>query len=154
MENTYFVTITGIDHYYGKKPFEIGRIVKLIKDKDNEYDKEAVAAYLPFIEIIGYVANSTNTVYDGTISAGRLYDKIDDYAYARVMFVTHTSVIALVLDKEDIEETDDDDGDEENDNIDSSKIISLAEQADEKTERSPDKKKKGKAKQKIGFAIE
>lgn len=154
MENTYFVTITGIDHYYGKKPFEIGRIVKLIKDKDNEYDKEAVAAYLPFIEIIGYVANSTNTVYDGTISAGRLYDKIDDYAYARVMFITHTSVIALVLDKEDIEETDDDDGDEENDNIDSSKIISLAEQADEKTERSPDKKKKGKAKQKIGFAIE
>lgn len=154
MENTYFVTITGIDHYYGKKPFEIGRIVKLIKDKDNEYDKEAVAAYLPFIEIIGYVANSTNTVYDGTISAGRLYDKIDDYAYARVMFVTHTSAIALVLDKEDIEETDDDDGDEENDNIDSSKIISLAEQADEKTERSPDKKKKGKAKQKIGFAIE
>lgn len=154
MENTYFVTITGIDHYYGKKPFEIGRIVKLIKDKDNEYDKEAIAVYLPFIETIGYVANSTNTVYDGTISAGRLYDKIDDYAYARVMFVTHTSVIALVLDKEDIEETDDDDGDEENDNIDSSKIISLAEQADEKTERSPDKKKKGKAKQKIGFAIE
>ena len=46
MENTYFVTITGIDHYYGKKPFEIGRIVKLIKDKNNEYDKEAIAAYL------------------------------------------------------------------------------------------------------------
>lgn len=90
MENTYFVTITGIDHYYGKKPFEIGRIVKLIKDKNNEYDKEAIAAYLPFIETIGYVANSTNTVYDGTISAGRLYDKIDDYTYARVMFVTRT----------------------------------------------------------------
>lgn len=151
MENTYFVTITGIDHYYGKKPFEIGRIVKLIKDKNNEYDKEAIAAYLPFIETIGYVANSTNTVYDGTISAGRLYDKIDDYAYARVMFVTRTSVIALVLDKEDVEETEDDDSDEEDDNTSSSEIISVTEQAEKK---SPAKKNKGKAKQKIGFAIE
>lgn len=151
MENTYFVTITGIDHYYGKKPFEIGRIVKLIKDKNNEYDKEAIAAYLPFIETIGYVANSTNTVYDGTISAGRLYDKIDDYAYARVMFVTRTSVIALVLDKEDVEETEDDDSDEEDDNTSSPEIISVTESADKK---SPTKKNKGKAKQKIGFAIE
>lgn len=120
MENTYFVTITGINHYYGKKPFEIGRIVKLIKDKDNEYDKEAIAAYLPFIESIGYVANSVNTVYDGTISAGRLYDKIDDYAYARVMFVTHTSVIALVLDKEDVEETEDNRNKNKNDKQESS----------------------------------
>lgn len=154
MENTYFVTITGIDHYYGKKPFEIGRIVKLIKDKSNEYDKEAIAAYLPFIETIGYVANSTNTVYDGTISAGRLYDKIDDYAYARVMFVTRTSVIALVLDKEDVEETEDDDSDEEDDNTSSPEIISDTEPAGGKIEKSPAKKNKGKAKQKIGFAIE
>lgn len=152
MENTYFVTITGISHYYGKKPFEIGRIVKLIKDKENECDKEAIAAYLPFIETIGYVANSVNTVYDGTISAGRLYDKIDDYAYARVMFVTHTSVIALVLDKNDVEETEDDDSDDENNG--SSEKISVSEQADEKIEKTSAKKKKSKAKQKIGFAIE
>lgn len=154
MENTYFVTITGIDHYYGKKPFEIGRIIKLIKDKNNEYDKEAVAAFLPFIETIGYVANSTNTVYDGTISAGRLYDKIDDYAYARVMFVTRTSVIALVLDKEDVEETEDDDSDDVNNSIDGAEIISDAEPVGGKIEKSPAKKNKGKAKQKIGFAIE
>lgn len=107
MEKTYFVTITGLNHYYGKKPFEIGRIIKLIKEPDNEYDKEAILAFLPYIEKIGYVANSANTVYDGTISAGRLYDKIDDYAYGRVMFVTHSSAIVLVLDKEDVEEEDD-----------------------------------------------
>lgn len=144
MENTYFVTITGIDHYYGKKPFEIGRIVKLIKDKNNEYDKEAVAAFLPFIETIGYVANSTNTVYDGTISAGRLYDKIDDYAYARVMFVTRTSVIALVLDKEDVEETEDDDSDDVNNSIDGAEIIPDAEPAGGKIEKSPAKKNRVK----------
>lgn len=108
MEKTYFITITGLNHYYGTKPFEIGRVIKLIKEPDNEYDNEAIVAFLPFIDKIGYVANSTNTVYQGTISAGRLYDKIEDYAYARIMFVTHSSVIALVLDKDDVEEADDD----------------------------------------------
>lgn len=112
MEKTYFITITGINHYYGRKPFEIGRVIKLIKEPDNEYDKEAIVAFLPFIDKIGYVANSTNTVYDGTISAGRLYDKIEEYAYAKIMFVTHSSVIAVVLDKDDVEEDDDDDDNE------------------------------------------
>lgn len=112
MEKTYFITITGISHYYGRKPFEIGRVIKLIKEPDNEYDKEAIVAFLPFIDKIGYVANSTNTVYDGTISAGRLYDKIEDYAYAKVMFVTHSSVIALVLDKDDVEKEEDEDDNE------------------------------------------
>ena len=112
MEKTYFITITGLNHYYGQKPFEIGRVIKLIKEPDNEYDKEAIVAFLPFIDKIGYVANSTNTVYNGTISAGRLYDKIEEYAYAKVMFVTHSSVIAIVLDKDDVEE--DNDNDDEN----------------------------------------
>ncbi len=140
MEKTYFVTITGLNHYYGKKPFEIGRIIKLIKEPDNEYDKEAILAFLPFIEKIGYVANSTNTVYDGTISAGRLYDKIEDYAYGRVMFVTHSSAIVLVLDKEDVEEEDDETDD-----------------APEvpKKEVEPEKpKKKKNNKQPIGFKAE
>lgn len=140
MEKTYFVTITGLNHYYGKKPFEIGRIIKLIKEPDNEYDKEAILAFLPFIDKIGYVANSTNTVYDGTISAGRLYDKIDNYAYGKVMFVTHSSAIVLVLDKEDVEEEDDETDD-----------------APEvpKKEVEPEKpKKKKNNKQPIGFKAE
>lgn len=140
MEKTYFVTITGLNHYYGKKPFEIGRIIKLIKEPDNEYDKEAILAFLPYIDKIGYVANSTNTVYDGTISAGRLYDKIEDYAYGRVMFVTHSSAIVLVLDKEDVEEEDDETDD-----------------APEvpKKEVEPEKpKKKKNNKQPIGFKAE
>ena len=70
--------------------------------------RKAICAFLPFIDKIGYVANSTNTVYQGTVSAGRIYDKIDDYAYARTMFITHSSVIALVLDKSDVEESDTD----------------------------------------------
>ena len=40
------------------------------------------------------------------MSAGRLYDKIDDYAYAQTMFITHSSVIALVLPPEAVEDSD------------------------------------------------
>ncbi|MGN0677501.1 MAG: HIRAN domain-containing protein [Ruminococcus sp.] len=142
MENTYFVTITGLNHYYGKKPFEIGRIIRLIKEPDNEYDNEAIAAILPFIDKIGYVANSTNTVYDGTISAGRLYDKIEDYAYGKVMFVTHSSAIVLVLDKEDVEESDEDEDEEETVSVPANEV---------KTKKKTKKQKNSK--QPIGFRI-
>ncbi len=104
MENI-FITITGINHYFGKKPFEIGRTVKLIKEPNNTYDSEAIGVYLPFIDKIGNVANSVNTVYGGTQSAGRLWDKIDDTALAQVMFTTHSSVIAIVLPPEDEKES-------------------------------------------------
>lgn len=92
-----FVTITGQNHYLGMKPYKVGRIVKLVKDKDNEYDEDAIAVVLPFIDVIGYVANSTNTVFQGTYSAGRLYDKLGDSVFAEIMFITHSSVIARVL---------------------------------------------------------
>lgn len=104
MEKQYFITITGLHHYYDKRPFEIGRIFKLKKEPDNEYDEEAIKAELPYIGTVGYVANSANTVYTGTVSAGRLYDHIGDYTYAQVLFVTHSSAIALVLPPEEVEE--------------------------------------------------
>ena len=94
---TMFVTITGSNHYYGLKPFKVGGILKLVKDKHNHFDSEAIEAKMPYIDTVGFVANSPNTTFKGTYSAGRLYDSIGDYCYARVMFVTHSSVIALVL---------------------------------------------------------
>ena len=106
MENT-FVTITGVRNYYGMKQFRVGKIFRIVKEEDNDYDEEAIRAESPMIDTIGYVANSTNTVYAGTVSAGRLYDKFDDYAYAQTMFITHSSVIALVLSPEQVEGDDD-----------------------------------------------
>lgn len=96
MENTY-VTITGTHNYLGMKPFKVGRVVRLTKEPDNPYDCEAIKIELPYLDTVGYVANSAHTVFEGTNSAGRLYDKIGDTAYARVMFITHSSVIARVL---------------------------------------------------------
>ena len=75
-----FITITGQNNYLGMKPFKVGRIVKIVKEPENQYDQDAIRVELPFIETIGYVANSVNTVFAGTCSAGKLYDKIDDYA--------------------------------------------------------------------------
>ncbi|MBQ7117362.1 MAG: DNA-binding protein [Clostridia bacterium] len=100
---SFFITVTGIKNYYGFKPFKVGKLFKIRKEFENNYDSEAIVAELPFIDTVGYVANSVHTVYDGTVSAGRLYDKIGDYAYARTMFITHSSVIALVIPPEDVE---------------------------------------------------
>ncbi|MHC6181206.1 HIRAN domain-containing protein [Clostridium sp. JNZ X4-2] len=97
MEKNCFITITGLNHYYDKKPFEIDRILKIVKEPENEYDGEAIRVELPYIGTMGYVANSPNTVFKGTISSGRLYEHIGEYAYAQVYFITHSSVIALVL---------------------------------------------------------
>lgn len=104
MSKPLYVTITGTNYCYGMKPFEIGRIFKIVKEKDNEHDQEAVRAELPYIGKIGYVANSPYTVAKGTISAGRLYEQIDEYAYAQVLFVTSTKVICLVLRPEEVED--------------------------------------------------
>ncbi len=82
MKKELYITITGVKHYYGMKPFKPGKIVKLIKDYKNEYDNEAIAVTLDHIDKIGYVANSTNTVYQETFSAGRIYDKMDETAFA------------------------------------------------------------------------
>jgi len=105
-----FVTITGHNNYLGLKPYKVGRIVKLVKEKDNEYDDTAIRVELPFIDTIGYIANSTNTVYKGTYSAGRLYDKIGEESFAQIMFITHSSAIAVILppdEENDANESDD-----------------------------------------------
>lgn len=103
MMDQQFVTITGINHYFGMRPFRVGGLVKLVKEPKNAYDAEAIRAELPFIGTIGYVANSTHTVYAGTYSAGRLFDKIEGFAYGHILFCTHSSVIALVISKDEMD---------------------------------------------------
>ena len=40
MKNSVLVTITGLAHYYGTKPFKVGAVIKLKKEYDNKYDDE------------------------------------------------------------------------------------------------------------------
>ena len=94
MEKIYF-TITGINHYYGKDLFEKDMIVKLVKEPDNEYDKEAIKVELEGLGKVGYVANSPTTVVGESYSAGRLYDKIGDTAQGSVLYVLNGSVLCV-----------------------------------------------------------
>ena len=90
---TMYITIAGMNHYYGSEIFEKGMKVKLEKEPDNPYDREAIAARIKGLGKIGYVANSPYTVQGESMSAGRLYDKIGDTADADVLFVLPQSII-------------------------------------------------------------
>ena len=101
MKKTYF-TIAGTNHYYGQKYFEPGMDVKLIKEPDNEYDKEAIKVEMDGLGKVGYVANSTYCVLGESMSAGRLYDRIGDTAHGIVKYVLQQGILCELL--EEVEE--------------------------------------------------
>ena len=95
MEKIYF-TITGTCFYYGKDFFENDMKVKLVKDPDNEYDKEAIKVELEGLGQVGNVANSPRTVIGESFSAGRLYDKIGDTAEGTVLYNVDSGVLCCI----------------------------------------------------------
>lgn len=99
MKTIYF-TVTGTWHYYGQEFLEPGMRVDLIKDQDNEYDKEAIRAEMEGLGKIGYVANSPQTVLGESCSAGRLYDKIGDKASGEVMYLLPKGVLCRLKEAE------------------------------------------------------
>lgn len=88
-----YFTITGTSYRHGQEFFEKDMIVGLVKEPDNEFDKEAVRVELPGLGHVGYVANSPRTVLGESYSAGRLYDKIGDRALGTVMYVLPKGVL-------------------------------------------------------------
>ena len=75
-----------------------GTKVKLIKEPDNEYDKEAIQVNVKGLGKVGYVANSPFTVKGESMSAGRLYDKLGDKAKGKVVFVVDGGVVCRIVD--------------------------------------------------------
>ena len=96
--NEMYFTITGCKHYLGNAFMEKGMKVKLLKEPDNTYDKEAIQVKINGLGKIGYVANSPFTVKGESMSAGRLYDKLGDTAKGKIMFVLDDSAICKVTD--------------------------------------------------------
>jgi hypothetical protein len=92
MSEVYF-TLTGTKHYYGTDFIEPGTKVKLTKEPDNEYDKEAIRVDLKGLGKIGYVANSPYTVIGDSMSAGRMYDLMKKKAKGKVVLVTEKGVL-------------------------------------------------------------
>lgn len=86
-------TLTGTQHYEGQEFLEKGMKVRLEKEPDNKFDKEAILVKMKGLGKIGYVANSPWTVVGESWSAGRLYDKIGDTAKGKVVMVTDKGVL-------------------------------------------------------------
>lgn len=99
MKKLYF-TITGTNHHFGKEFIEPNMEVKLLKEPDNDFDKEAIKVEMEGLSTIGYVANSPYTVLGESVSAGRLYDRIGDEAYGVVRYVLPQGVLCELVEKE------------------------------------------------------
>lgn len=98
MSKIYF-TLTGTKYYHGNEFLKPGMKLKLQKEPDNQYDKEAILVKIEGLGEIGHVANSPYTVIGESMSAGRLYDKIGDTAKAEVLIVTEHGTICSVSKK-------------------------------------------------------
>lgn len=99
MERKYF-TIAGTSHHFGSDFMEPKMHVKLIKEPENEYDKEAIRVEMDGLGLVGYVANSPHTVKGESMSAGRLYDKIGDTAEGIILYVIPQGAICYVNEEE------------------------------------------------------
>ena len=91
-----YFTVTGTGHYFGQEFMEKDMPVRLEKEPDNEYDKEAVKVMMEGLGLVGYVANSPRTVQGESWSAGRLYDKIGDTAEGTVLYVLDSGVLCFL----------------------------------------------------------
>lgn len=95
MKKIYF-TIAGTNHYFGQEFFEEKMEVRLVKEPDNEFDKEAIKVEMDGLGQVGYVANSPYTVAGESYSAGRLYDKFDDNAKGFVLYALPNGVLCYI----------------------------------------------------------
>ena len=84
---------------FWKRISEKGTKIRLEKEPDNEYDKEAIKVIYEGLGKIGYVANSSYTVIGDSMSAGRIYDKIGKKAKAKVVLVTEHGTICSISKK-------------------------------------------------------
>lgn len=92
----YFFTITGSNHRYSHEFFEPNMTVRLVKEPDNEVDKEAIKVRLEGLGHVGYVANSPYTAAKDNYSAGRLYDKIGDTAETTIFYALPKDVLCYI----------------------------------------------------------
>ena len=58
-----FITLTGTKHYFGNDFLEKGMKIRLEKEPDNEYDKEAIKVTYEGLGKIGYVTRHMRRWY-------------------------------------------------------------------------------------------
>ncbi len=85
-----------MNYYQGQSFLKPGMKVKIEKEPDNIYDKEAIVVSMEGIGEIGHVANSTRTVKGDSYSAGRMYDLFKKKATAKVKYVLDYGAICVM----------------------------------------------------------
>ena len=93
-----YVTITGMNHYYGLTPFKVGKKLKCVKEPDNPYDDEAIKVVMKEVGKVVYIANSPYTKATGTLGAGGIGGYVKKKFKVEVMFITSSKVICRVVD--------------------------------------------------------
>ena len=99
-----YITVNHTEQYGGTAHCRVGDKLTLSKDHDNIYDDEAIAVYSKHNNKCGYVANSVCSVARGTLSAGRLYDRIKETGECTVRFILDERIIAELMTEEDGQE--------------------------------------------------
>lgn len=98
MENEkIYITVNHMDEFHSNYILRPGDILTMKKDHDNCYDDEAILACNKHQIKCGYVANSVSTVYRGTYSAGRVYDKVPEEFQCIVRFANEDALIGEVI---------------------------------------------------------
>lgn len=88
------ITITGT-YFYGNPKFEKGMELLLKKEKDNEFDSDAIAVYLNNVKV-GYVANNVRTTCYLTSNASDI--QIQDTAHAKyLLYFAYSYHIAEII---------------------------------------------------------
>lgn len=95
--NTIYFTIAGTNRWHGSDFLKEGMRVKLVKEPDNQADSEAIKVEMPGVGQIGYVAAGYRTRIGECYSAGRLYDKFEDEAFGRVLYVLVDGVVCELV---------------------------------------------------------
>ena len=78
-------TISGRKFYKNDVILSPGMPLKLVKEPDNEHDRDAIAVYAQD-EKIGYVANKDHTKFELTSLASQLQGKIENDALGEYLF--------------------------------------------------------------------
>ena len=96
MENkSIYITLDHMDLFIDNPGFfQVGDELTLKKEKNNEYDDEAIVASKENMKS-AYVANSVSTVARGTVSAGRIYDLIEEEARCIIRFILVESDVMI-----------------------------------------------------------
>lgn len=82
-----YITLIALNNYIDIKELTVGKELILEKDKENQYDDEAIKVIGTNLIKKGYVANSVHTKCKGTHSAGYIYNIFDDTCKCIVRFI-------------------------------------------------------------------